>query len=351
MRPCEAALTVVLAVCVLGVARSAYTCKTGETALDLRNQGLTQINTTTFINCATLTSLDLSHNQITSVAVGSLSGLSSLTSLDLSYNDLTVDEGSFDGLHALRNLNLYWNQITTTITNETFRGLYSLTTFNGGGSNIATITDGSLSALVDLRTLILNVTAISSMPSAGALLGLGNLTMLDISGLWNGLADPCGLALDSLTTLHLGQNYIQALGSGCFSSLLKLKSLDLSSNYLQNLASGTFTGLTQLTSLDLSNNRLQAFTTDGFLGLSSLTSLKLTDSMTNLNVLEPGCFNGLSSLPTLELSLAYAYAPAHTLRTGVFQGLQNLSSLQVGVMSCHVSSGSVVAASASLLLS
>ena len=97
--------------------------------------------------------------------------------------------------------------------------------------------------------------------------------------------------------------------------------LHLDNNALTTLEPGTFNGLNALTSLNLGNNDLTTLEPGTFNGLNALTSLNLGNN--DLTTLEPGIFDGLNALTSLTL----AYNDLTTLEPGIFDGLNVLTGL------------------------
>lgn len=125
----------------------------------------------------------------------------------------------------------------------------------------------------------------------------------------------------SLKTLDLSNNELIRISDSVLAELDILESLNLSQNEKLILAPNVFKGLDKLLVLGLPNK--MKLNNGVFNGLKSLPSLDLSGF--NLTEIDPQLFSGLSSLEVLNLSNNRLY----TLESGVFQSLENLNTLDL----------------------
>ena len=181
--------------------------------------------------------------------------------------------------------------------------------------------------------------------------GLSNVRDLDLSR--NNLRElpPNAFAgLENLQTLSLGQNNLHELPNGLFAGLENLQTLSLGQNNLRELPNGLFDGLSNLRELHLGGNPGDPFDVEigvcgqvpavrrvlereASLNCAGITDASLSDvhSLTvhddNLTGLQPGVFDDMANLQTLELT----GRSLSELSPGAFNGLGNLRILTLGV--------------------
>ncbi|GBM83582.1 G-protein coupled receptor GRL101 [Araneus ventricosus] len=128
----------------------------------------------------------------------------------------------------------------------------------------------------------------------------------------------------TLGELILQYNYLTTLPPKRFMHLKNLYKLDLSHNRLTFIASSAFAGLTNVRLLILENNpTITEIEPEAFNGLSNLPTLNLTGI--TLNVLKKTTFNGMSSLRTLNLQ----NNNIAKVESGAFVGLHSVTVLDI----------------------
>ncbi|KAF8781481.1 G-protein coupled receptor GRL101 like protein [Argiope bruennichi] len=128
----------------------------------------------------------------------------------------------------------------------------------------------------------------------------------------------------TLGELILQYNYLTILPPKRFMHLKNLYKLDLSHNRLTFIASSAFAGLTNVRLLILENNpTITEIEPEAFNGLSNLPTLNLTGI--SLNVLRKTTFNGMSSLRTLNLQ----NNNIAKVESGAFVGLHSVTVLDI----------------------
>ena len=266
-------------------------------SLDLRDQGISALQSGDFAGLSRLESLDLAENQLSALPGGIFAGLSGLESLDLAENRFNeLPGGIFAGLSGLESLNLAENRLSE-LSVGIFADLSGLESLNLAENQFSALPVGIFAGLSGLESLNLAENRL------GALL----------VGIFAGLS--------GLESLNLTENQLSVLPVGIFAGLSELESLDLAKNRLSALLVGIFVGLSGLESLDLAENRLSALPVGIFVGLSGLESLDLAEN--RLSALPVGIFVGLSGLESLDL----AENRLRELPVGIFADLSGLVSL------------------------
>ena len=266
-------------------------------SLDLRDQGISALQSGDFAGLSRLESLDLAENQLSALPGGIFAGLSGLESLDLAENRFNeLPGGIFAGLSGLESLNLAENRLSE-LSVGIFADLSGLESLNLAENQFSALPVGIFAGLSGLESLNLAENRL------GALL----------VGIFAGLS--------GLESLNLTENQLSVLPVGIFAGLSELESLDLAKNRLSALLVGIFVGLSGLESLDLAENRLSALPVGIFVDLSGLESLDLAEN--RLRELPVGIFVGLSGLESLDL----AENRLRELPVGIFADLSGLVSL------------------------
>ncbi|XP_072116756.1 toll-like receptor 8 [Mobula birostris] len=278
------------------------------------------------------TSLNLADNQIMNISSSSFSNLQYLTKLDLSYNyhpdssearGMIISEDSFSSLVKLQELYLDGNNLLYIP-----KGLpSSLRILSLNENKILKIMNKSLPNLSNIETLYLarncyhynpcNVNIHVGDKAFSRYTKLKNLT-LDL----NNLTSVPGYLPKSLRSLHLSFNKIQTINDKDFSQLFKLELLDLSGNCPRcyntlypcepcpgglsiQIHPHAFRSLAQLKTLFLSSNSLKELQSSWFQNCTNLKGLYL-----RFNFLTSEIANGdfLNHLPELEeLDISYNY--------------------------------------------
>ncbi|XP_007499129.1 vasorin [Monodelphis domestica] len=212
------------------------------------------------------------ENGITTLDSGSFVGLPALQLLDLSQNQITTLHGGvFQPLANLSNLDLSSNQLQE-ITNETFRGLRLLERLYLSHNRIHHIQVDAFDTLESLLELKLEDNQLQALPP---------------------------LHLPRLLLLDLSHNRIPALEAGTF-GMSNIESLKLAGLGLRQLDEQLFLGLRNLHELDISENQLEG-APDVLRGLRGLTRLNLAGNA-RITQLLPEDLQGLANLQVLDLS-------------------------------------------------
>ncbi|XP_074136104.1 vasorin isoform X2 [Sminthopsis crassicaudata] len=212
------------------------------------------------------------ENGITTLDSGSFVGLPALQLLDLSQNQISILHGGvFQPLANLSNLDLSSNQLQE-ITNETFRGLRLLERLYLSHNRIHHIQVDAFDTLESLLELKLEDNQLHVLPP---------------------------LHLPRLLLLDLSHNRIPALEAGTF-GMSNIESLKLAGLGLSRLDEELFAGLRNLHELDISENQLEAAPAV-LRGLRGLTRLTLAGNA-RITQLLPDDLEGLTNLQVLDLS-------------------------------------------------
>ena len=136
---------------------------------------------------------------------------------------------------------------------------------------------------------------------------------------------PTSLSVDT-RLLNLSHNSIEYIRGEEFENTTQLVHLNIAKNLLLNISSNAFVYLKNLHFLDLSYNALEYLRKNTFNGLCNLKVLLLFGNK-KLKFLEAGVFNGLDSLPLLEInSLSLDSIVGET-----FVGLKSLTYLNLSI--------------------
>eukprot|EP00117_Sycon_ciliatum_P020763 scpid2291/ scgid18403/ Thrombospondin-3 len=150
--------------------------------LDIRFNGLTTIDDTTFRYTPLLTTLLLSNNAILRVTRATFFGLSQLTNLDLSQQSvpLDVEQHSFAGPIRLRNLSLADCGLTEIPTTDFRTNLPQLRVLELSNNSISIIPDNVFFSLNNLETLDFSRNLLVNFTQA-SLYGLENLRTMNLA--------------------------------------------------------------------------------------------------------------------------------------------------------------------------
>ncbi|XP_057327727.1 leucine-rich repeat and fibronectin type-III domain-containing protein 3 [Microplitis mediator] len=201
-----------------------------------------------------LRTLNLKDNELTDIPTSSLKSLRNLTVLDISLNKITkIEDNAFRNL-KLVTLKLADNEIT--LAPAAFRGLEKT-----------------------LKNLNLKGTKQKKIPDA--LRGLKTLAFLDLSQ--NSIRELPGAAgqkafegLDSLTGLNLERNLIQSIGSDAFYGIKNtLSSLSLLNNLIPDFPTAAINIIHDLRVLDIGFNLITELPVNAFANNPSITLLAI----------------------------------------------------------------------------
>uniref|UniRef100_A0A663MJY1 LRRNT domain-containing protein n=1 Tax=Athene cunicularia TaxID=194338 RepID=A0A663MJY1_ATHCN len=249
---------------------------------------------------ASTISLNLSNNYLRILTTTTFRNLTSLHSLWLDGNNLTfLSPGSFHTLSKLRELHLSRNSRLAYLHANTFRGLSSLISLDLSHCNIFEIHPLLFSHLSSLERLNLASNNMRYFPQAFR--NLSSLTRLSLEG--NHIEAIGRDSLKDLETLHdlnLRKNHIWIIQNGAFTKLLRLSMLNLGHNFIAALPNQLFDGLIQLKTMHLEANRITAVNYSAFSYLNKLHFLHL--SKNNLSSLPIHLFAELPKLKYVFLS-------------------------------------------------
>ena len=122
----------------------------------------------------------------------------------------------------------------------------------------------------------------------------------------------------------ISSKQITTIRANAFLHLSQCIHLELRANILE-IEPGAFNGLTALRTLNIYSNRLERLYKNMFFSLTNCTELGL--GVNRISVIEPGSFSGLSNVERLFLQHNYLT----TLRAGIFQGLSSVRYLGLDV--------------------
>ncbi len=224
------------------------------TVLDLRNEGITSLQTGDFSGLTALTSLNLYGNMLSSLPYGIFEGLTSLTSLRLGGNLL-------EPMPLIASI----QQVAT--------GQFRVVISEGAPFDISvpvngstvTISQGSTASTTFTSTINVSIGTLPSLPAnhygyvlaKSAVCSRTSQVVEAITAVVTNVTDCNNVTevdLAIITSLDLSSKSITSLQSNDFAGLLSLSTVDLSSNELSSLPAGIFKGLTALTSVELSGN-------------------------------------------------------------------------------------------------
>ena len=227
---------------------------------------------------AVITSLNLRDAGITALNTGDFAGLTGLTSLNLYGNMLSgLPYSIFDGLTALTTLRLGGNLVDPmpliVSLQQVAAGQFKAIISEGApfdmtipiNSSTVTISKGSTESATFTSTTNVSIGVLPSLPANhfGYILAksaICNRTSQVAEAIAASVPNVTGcnnvteVDLARITSLNLSSMSITSLASDDFAELLSLTTLDLSNNQLTSLPDGIFADLTSLNQLNLSGN-------------------------------------------------------------------------------------------------
>jgi len=259
--------------------------------LDLSGNRLVDINAGILDGLASLETLDLSINQLSDLPSSFLSPLTGLKSLDLSHNLLRqLPAGLFvNTTLTLDTINLSWNNLT--VTEETFRGLSSLTKLFLAGNSICAISSSLFSDLNQLSELDLSDNKIVDMEPGLLLFATPTLTSLNLSGNKISRILPRVFRYGTvLEKIDLSRNKIRIINEITFDNL-GLLCIDLSHNEIEFIHPRAFNFIAALSMVYLNHNRLTRVPWTLLFSIAGLTAVDLDYNL--IDSLPAGAFSGL----------------------------------------------------------
>ena len=328
--------------------------------LYLYSNRLRELDADLFLHLSLLKGLGLGGNKLQRLSPNIFHNLMNLEWLDLVDNELReLDADLFLHLSMLKHLYLQHNMLQR-LPPMIFHNLINLEWLSLDYNELRELDADLFLHLSMLKHLYLQHNMLQRLPPM-IFHNLINLEWLSLD--YNELREldaDLFLHLSLLKELDLYHNMLQRLPPMIFHNLIKLEGLSLSNNELNELDDNVFPNLTNLEILFLSRNKLSLLPDEVFQGLLNLVHLVLDclscNHPTRNNVsltLTTGLFNGLNNLQTLQLynnrlvklpigtlaglhSLKVFFANASQLESieaDAFQGLWNLIYLQLSTNS------------------
>ncbi|RVE49163.1 hypothetical protein evm_006170 [Chilo suppressalis] len=338
--------------------------------LDLSHNFIDVLGVATFEGLKKLSTLIISHNRLSEIKE-SLFRFSQLKILDLSNNRLEhIKSRDFDKLQGLTHLNLSDNSIAT-IENTVFNSMGSLQFLQLSNNSLQDLSKVNFSNAINLVYVDFSRNELKSLPKElfkgnnltffniegnnlegtlikGTFKGLKRVPKLDLSNQQlTAIEDYAFLGLEAITYLKLNKNKLQSLSLNSFKNLVTLTTLDLSdnrivdlnfdstdlinlhvisleNNFISEIEPEYFEGLSSLHFLHLSNNNLPKLDSISFNSLHELIYFDISGNPLN-GTLETDTFNGLNSLPLLDIS----FTQLEIVKNGSFKGLEKLKKLNM----------------------
>ncbi|XP_076305233.1 uncharacterized protein LOC143222513 [Tachypleus tridentatus] len=313
--------------------------------LNLRDNKLTTITSSSLDGLHKVQYLNLDSNNISNIEVGAFQHLTNLAHLILSNNPLTqlsrldffgsrlqyIDFSHVGLKHVPQSLTRFVRDLRLAKNNISQIGAGDFDSYPYLGllvlddNNITKIENDAFGRLEYLVRLWLNGNLLEKIPS--------NLPSC-LSALYieenhvKNLPAHSFRGLNNLEQLFLQRNDIEELEVCAFCDLIRLKILDLQANKIQNLTKGIFANLTSLESLDLSQNKLRILDSQCFTGLTSLKTLQISRTSTFIEF-DDSVFDTLKNLETLELYDSAHFSVEILNSTRGLHGLRKLKELNI----------------------
>ncbi|XP_028043575.1 protein artichoke-like [Bombyx mandarina] len=292
--------------------------------LHLQNNRLVELKANEFENLISLQYVDLSFNSIAVVEKNVFWNLLNISQIDLSNNKIQViDDELFKNTTTLKTINfsnnnikrlptdlfkgndiarfeIQMNNLEGSLKKGTFNGLKSVLHVRLDHMHIRTIENFAFFGLDNAIILLLNDNEIENL-SVNSFKTLRNLAHLDLS---NNKIKHIQFETDDLLSLHellLRNNFLSYINSDSFQGLNSLLYLDLSNNNISRLYSNSFASLKSLVNFEIGNNPLVgALEERSFDGLSSLPTLDISGTL--LTVIQNNSFEGMIKLKNVNMS-------------------------------------------------
>ncbi len=217
------------------------------------------------------------------------------TSVSITHTSINViPEFFFGNLTQCTRMNLSYNANLSTIEENGFAGLNSVTVLVLSCSGLQNLTSGIFLYLNKCRDLMLDADGCyPSLENIGesTFKGLSNLLILRLSHqLLTALSKNMFLHLDSLQHLYLGWNRISVIGASSFLGMPQLRELQINNNFITLLSVLSFNGLANLAEVNLRENCIKKIPSDFFQSFPKMLTVSL--SVANLGVLKREIFAG-----------------------------------------------------------
>ncbi|PRQ20297.1 putative protein kinase RLK-Pelle-LRR-VII-3 family [Rosa chinensis] len=281
------------------------------TVLDVSSNSFSGVVPPGIGNLSRLQELKMANNSFSGPIPQEIKQCSSLSVLDLQGNRFSGEIPVFLGdLTGLKVLSLGENQFSGSIP-PSFGNLTRLETLGLGGNNLT-----------------------GAMPEE-LLIGLGNLTTLDLSGnrFFGEVAISIG-SLSQLMVLNLSGNGFSGRVPTSLGSLFRLTTIDLSKQNFSGEVPSELLGLPNLQVIALQENRLSGDVPEGFSSLMGLHYLNLSSNAFSGHI--PENYGFLRSLVVLSLSNNHISGP-------IPPELGNCSDLQVLELQMNSLTGTIPA--------
>ncbi|XP_044003383.1 toll-like receptor 13 [Aphidius gifuensis] len=203
--------------------------------------------------------IDLSHRNLAVLPKDIFTGFENLKKLNLSNNRLYYLESStFNNLTNLQVLDLDNNNLTA-LSSNTFNGLEKLERLYLSYNQINSLQPSIFNNLLNLKTLYIHENHLISLPK-DIFTGLENLENLSMShNRLNYLESNTFNGLSKLRKVWMGVNHLTTLPKDIFNGLEKLEFLNIQSAQINYLDSDIFDNLPKLNELYISGNNLTPY--------------------------------------------------------------------------------------------
>ncbi|XP_053615765.1 insulin-like growth factor-binding protein complex acid labile subunit [Plodia interpunctella] len=186
-----------------------------------------------------------------------------------------IDRTAFHGLKDLYSL---------TLTNNQLKGIHPETFIHNSKLLILTLSENPIKLpAAGSEDIFLNASSVQELSLSNC-----NLQYLGTNTFRR---------MPTLMYLDLSKNEIVGLHPDIFKNLLDLEELDLSDNKIKSLPSDIFAENTELATLHIDRNPI-----DTVYGLNMSSLLTLTAAKTNIRLVGPSIFNGVTFMANLNLS-------------------------------------------------
>ncbi|XP_067641986.1 uncharacterized protein [Eurosta solidaginis] len=270
----------------------------------LRDNELTKVDKSMFVDLQLLGRLYLSNNEIRDIDKDTFSTLKYLKFLDLSVNRLKhVRREYFAPLVSLEELSLAQNNIEA-VESYSFNKLKNLRVLDLSSNPLMQLTKDIFMDELPLTHLNLRNTSLRKI-ELHTFQSLQNLNELNIEDNQLNPADIQKLDVPSLRSLYLSNNdFSQArvggIMAGMFDKMRSLQLLTMANCSLESIPDEIFTKNTNLVKLDLCDNRLSVMNRNIFNGLNVFKELKLCNN--HLSEFPHIALYNLSTLEMLDIS-------------------------------------------------
>ncbi|XP_026749119.2 toll-like receptor 3 [Galleria mellonella] len=314
--------------------------------LDLSNNEVSNINSSMF-RFTDLTTLNISHNKISTIEKTDFAYLKKLVSVDLSHNYIVnIEKSIFCNMIFLNTININNNKIDL-IDRDTFLNNTFLTKINISNNKLKTLPKDMFKDKIIFEFSITGNSLEGSLVK-GLFEGLRLVLKLDLSYQQvTSIEDYAFFGLEKIEELLLNHNNIGILSEKSFKSLHSLVHLDLSNNkitsiefnkedlvslrslmlrnnYLTQIKYEYYSHLNSLRVLDLSNNNISSLQSKAFKSLRDLISFEIHNNPLS-GALQEGTFDGLNSLPSLDIS----GSQLTIIKNESFNGMSQLKDLNI----------------------